>query len=509
MSDALPQPGRRALLGAGLAAAGALAVPAQAESPASVRRWDREFDVIVVGFGVAGGSAAAEAVRAGASVLVLDRASAAANESHGTTYYLGGGTALQKKLGVPDTPDRMFRFLHAVYGATALEDKIRFYCERSVEHYDWLVEAGVPFTGELHPDSWQEGSATDGLRFSGEENSHPFRDLVLPCQRGHSVANWKGGPILQKNLLDRTRAAGATQFLAADAKQLARSADGRVEGVTAAIDGRTLSFRARRGVILATGGFANNREMVANHAPDFRDCDPLDVGANDGWGHRAGTSVGGQLRHMDCGVAYIPSIYPPLTRKDGILVNRLGQRFIHEDAYYGVLGSAVVRQQRGRAYIVCDLPALGELKGKGPLGTPGDIVQAKGETIAELERALGIPEPGLQQTLATYNRHAASGEDPFFHKNRRHVRPLHGPFVALLCQAGEGFLPFFTLGGLATSVRGEVLNDAGTVIPGLYACGRVASGIAAQFYHSTGLSLGECSLFGRVAGVSAAANKAI
>ena len=508
-SNALPS--RRQMLTGSLAAAGAMVttgapVAALAEAPASVKKWDQEYDVIVVGFGVAGGSAAAEAVRAGAKVLVLDRASAAANESHGTTYYLGGGTGLQKKLGIEDTPDNMFRFLQALYGKSTSEEKIRLYCEKSVEHYEWLVKAGVPFTGELHPDSWPEHGASDGLFFSGEENSYPFREIAKPCQRGHSVADWTGGPILQKKLLDETKAKGVTQLLAADAKQLAIGADGSVEGVLAEIDGKVRAFRARRGVILATGGFANNRDMVANNAPDFALCDPIDVGANDGWGHRAGKSVGGQLRHMDAGVAYFP-MYPPLSRKDAILVNKLGQRFIHEDAYYGVLGSAVVRQQKGLAYLICDTQAAGEIQGKGLLGPGGDIVQAKGNTIAELEKALGIPEPGLQQTMDTYNRYAAKGEDPFFRKNKRHVRVLKGPYVALLAEAGKSYTPFFTLGGLATNAKSEVLNDDGNVIHGLYACGRVASGITAQYYFSTGLSLGECSFFGRIAGVSAAANK--
>ena len=80
------------------------------------------------------------------------------------------------------------------------------------------------------------------------------------------------------------REAGATQLLSAQAQQPVRGDDGVVQGVIAEVEGKLQSFRARRGVILATGGFALNREVVAQHAPAYLDCDPVDVSPNDGWG---------------------------------------------------------------------------------------------------------------------------------------------------------------------------------------------------------------------------------
>src|SRR5262249_22807644 len=152
------------------------------------------------------------------------------------------------------------------------------------------------------------------------------------------------------------------------------------------------------------GGFSLNRDMMLANAPQFADCNVSEVGANNGWGQRAGKAVGAQLRHMDAGVAYF-AIYPPMSRKDGILVNSLGQRFVHEDAYYGVLGTAIVRHQGGRAFLIGDAAAIGEPH-------KGEILAGRADSIAELERLLGMPEPLLQQTLDTYNRYAAKGEDP-------------------------------------------------------------------------------------------------
>ena len=235
---------RRQLLGAGVAAlAGAIAAPrlARAEHPAHVRRWDGEFDVIVIGFGVSGAAAAHEALKGGAKVLVLDRGSAAANESHGGYFYLGGGTALQRALKVEDTPENMYKFLEAAYQPAPAEDKIRVYSERSPEHFEWLVKLGIPFGEKLFDDAWPTAPG-GGLYFSGEEESWPYREIAVPAPRGHmpSLPGLVAGKRLQQLLLDATRAAGATQLLTADAQTLATSADGRVEGVLALVDGKPM-----------------------------------------------------------------------------------------------------------------------------------------------------------------------------------------------------------------------------------------------------------------------------
>ncbi|HZV04122.1 MAG TPA: FAD-dependent oxidoreductase [Gemmataceae bacterium] len=503
---------RRRLLGAGVAAlAGVIAAPrpARAGHPAHARRWDGEFDVIVVGFGVSGAAAAYEALKAGATVLVLDRGSAAANESHGGYFYLGGGTALQRALKVEDTPENMYKFLIAAYQPAPAEDKIRVYSERSPEHYEWLVKLGIPFGERLFDDAWPTAAGV-GLYFSGEEQSWPYREIAVPAQRGHmpSLTGLVAGKRLQQLLLDAAREAGATPLLAADAQTLAMSTDGRVEGVLALVDGKTRAFRAHRGLILATGGFANNRDMVAIHTPQFLDNTPIDVGSNDGWGHRAGEAVGAALERMDGAVAYF-NLYPPLSRKQGLLVNAQGQRFIHEDAYYGKLGYAIVRTQGGVAHLVLDAPALGDLNEMaGPRrANRGPVIAAQAPTIAEIERGIGVPEQTLQRTVEFYNHFAAKGEDPLFHKNPKHVRPLtQPPFTALKASVKDVYFPFFTMGGLRTNARTEVLDSEDKPIAGLFAVGRVAAGISTPYYVTSGSSMGEGTLFGRIAGVNAAAN---
>ncbi|WP_406385436.1 FAD-binding protein [Streptomyces sp. NBC_01618] len=144
----------------------------------------------------------------------------------------------------------------------------------------------------------------------------------------------------------------------------------------------------------------------------------------------------------------------------------------------------------------------------------GVLPQFVGETLAELEEELGMPAGALESTVGTYNRYAEEGQDSYFHKDARWLRPLQGPFAAIDPRlgfnpgesgntgAGTG-VAGFTLGGLRTTVDGAVLDVSGTAVPGLFAAGRAASGIHGEGYIS-GTSLGDGTFFGRRAGVAAA-----
>ena len=117
-----------------------------------------------------------------------------------------------------------------------------------------------------------------------------------------------------------------------------------------------------------------------------------------------------------------------------------------------------------------------------------------GESAAEIESALSLPPGSLAATLDLYNRHAARGEDPVFHKASAFVAPLEPPYAALDCCVDSSFYAAFTLGGLRTTLDSEVMRPDGSVIPGLYAAGRTSAGLAAPGY-SSGISLGDGSYF--------------
>ncbi len=155
---------------------------------ADVTSWSDEVDVVVIGFGIAGGSAAVSAAAAGARVLVLEKAAAAGGTSAmaGGHFYLGGGTAVQEATGHPDTADEMYKYLVAV-SMDPDHEKIRAYCDGSVEHFNWLEDLGFQFERSFYPGKIVVPPGTEGLSYTGNEKVWPFTEQAKPAPRGHSV----------------------------------------------------------------------------------------------------------------------------------------------------------------------------------------------------------------------------------------------------------------------------------------------------------------------------------
>jgi 3-oxo-5alpha-steroid 4-dehydrogenase len=488
------------------------AVPPVEPVPAdSITVFDHECDVLVVGFGCAGAAAAFEAAAAGADVLVLERAGGPGGSSaqSGGELYLGGGTAVQRACGFDDDPDNMFAFLKAALGPHADEEKLRLYCDESVEHFEWFRGRGLTFNETLHDAPTWMPLTTDGLMWLGE-NAWPYNTIARPVPRGHRPATEAfGGWLLMEKLAEAAKAAGAACHADTRAANLIVDDDGRVAGVVARRYGETLTYRARRAVILTTGGFVDNEQMLADHAPVLLGHGKVSDGLDDGGGIRMATALGAATRRMSVVEIALTALPAILVR--GMLVNALGQRFINEDVYPGLFSVAAVRHQPGPYWAIIDEKGYEEIPPEDLWGVRPRFVA---ETVAELEESLGMPAGALETTLAVYNRHAERGSDPYFHKDQRWLRALRPPLAAVDPQ--EGFAPGdaegagkgtgvagFTLGGLHTTVDGAVLNHSGQPIPGLYAAGRAGAGIHGEGYIS-GTSLGDGTFFGRRAGRAAA-----
>ncbi len=466
-------------------------------------RWDLECDVLVAGLGCAGASAGIEAATAGAETIVLERASGGGGTSamSGGVIYLGGGTPLQHACGFEDSAGEMFKYLMASCGERPDEAKIRLYCEHSVEHYHWFVSHGVPFKPVFYPHYSGEPPTDDGLVFSGTENAWPYNTMARPAPRGHvpQTPGQTGWLLMQKLIaaLERTSARVLTD---ARCIRLVADDDGAVAGALAKHDGAELRVRARRGVILTTGGFINNKRMLETYAPLLGKC-KFRVGAegDDGSGIRLGIAAGGAAVNMAMGSVSLP-IVPPKRLQRGILINRFGQRFINEDAYFGVLGEHALYRQDGKAWLVLDSKTFERPE-------IAREVAGVGETVEELEATLGLPARSLASTLELYNGYARESADPVFHKAADFVVPLEPPYGALDCTTENSLYAAFTLGGLHTDVEGRVLTPDGDAVAGLYAAGRASACLAAPGY-SSGLSIGDGTFFGRRAGWHAALQNA-
>ncbi|NBQ42196.1 MAG: FAD-dependent oxidoreductase [Mycobacteriaceae bacterium] len=406
-----------------------LDVPALIDG-ADITEWSDDVDVVVVGFGIGGGCAAVSAAATGARVLVLERAAVAGGTTAlaGGHFYLGGGTAVQQATGHADSAEEMYKYLVAM-SRDPEHDKIRAYCEGSVEHFDWLEELGVHF----------------------ERTYYPEKAVIQPNTEG-----------------------------------LMYTATGAVRAPS---------------VVIAAGGFVMNPDMVAKFTPEL--AEKLFVLGNtydDGLGIRLGVSAGAATKHMDQSFITAP-VYPPAILLTGIIVNKLGQRFVAEDSYHSRTSGFVMDQPDSAAYLIVDEAHL-----QRPTFPLIKFIDGW-ETVAQMEADLGMPAGNLVATLDRYNGYAAKGEDPDFHKQPEFLAPQdHGPWAAFDLSLGKAMYSGFTVGGLATSVDGQVLREDGSVIAGLYAAGACASNIAQDGKgYSSGTQLGEGSFFGRRAGTHAAA----
>ena len=464
------------------------------------------YDVVVVGFGIAGGCAALEAARAGARVLLLERAAVHGGTSamSGGHFYLGAGTAVQQATGQEDSVEEMVKYLTAV-SKEPEPDKIRAYAEGSVEHFDWLESLGFEFERSYYPEKAVIQPGTQGLMFTGNEKVWPFREQAVPAPRGHKVpvpGDTEGTKMVMDLLRDRLEEAGVEVRYETGASNLVTDESGTVVGLAWRSFEETGYVRAAA-VVLAAGGFVMNPDMVSRFTPALGSSKIFTLGStyDDGLGIRLGESVGAELKHMEEPFITAP-FYPPSILLTGIIVNNEGRRFVAEDSYHSRTSQFVMEQPNSAAYLIVD-SEHGELASYSMLVPMIDAY----DTVAELETALSLPEGSVQASLDRYNEFAAKGEDPDFHKAENWLAPQdQGPWAAFDLRLGKAMYAGFTLGGIRVSVDGQAQRADGSVIGGLYAAGACASNIAQDGKgYCSGTQLGEGSFFGRRAGRHAAA----
>jgi 3-oxo-5alpha-steroid 4-dehydrogenase len=532
----------------------------RAEAPVP-QPWDIEADVVVVGFGAAGACAALEAVSRGCAVVLLDRfTGGGATALSGGVIYAGGGTAWQRAAGVTDSADAMFAYLSTEAGDAVSPATLREFCEGSADMLDWLTGHGVPFEGSLCPDKTSYPSNRHYLYYSGSELA--ARDVAAPAPRGHRVrGRGTSGSVLFARLARAVAGSGARVLRQTTASALVTDPAGRVVGVECRTlrgapawargahrvlhrwsakpylyapklgrllhrpvawlerrHGRPLRVAARRGVVLAAGGFVANRPMLREHAPAYRGALPLGTPGDDGSGIRLGTAAGGATAFLDR-VSVWRFLSPPAALLTGILVDRAGRRVCDESRYGAAIGSAMMTGHGGQAWLLADRATVAQARRQllRPalwfqrlqalyLLTAGRV---RGPTVAAAAARAGIDQDGLAATLAAYNAAAAGGRPDPAGKPADLVRAQDEPPFSLIdCSVRPRLAypaPMLTLGGLVVAeATGQVCRADGSPVPGLYAAGRTAVGLCSHSYVS-GLSLADCVFSGRRAGRHAAA----
>ena len=526
--------------------------------------WDAEADVIVVGFGGAGACAALEAAQPGASVLVLDRFhGGGATAASGAVIYAGGGTPYQKAAGFDDTPDEMYKYLKQEIGEGVMSDEtLRRFCEGSAADIQWLAEAGVPFEGSLCPFKTSYPTDLYYLYYSGSENNGAYKAKAKPAPRGHRA---KGpgisGLTLFHGLEKTVRKSDKIQVRCqTKVTKLIQAEDGRVIGVEARsippssiflrrfhggitwinaklntymppmasllnqlatgiamVRARPYNARARKGVILAAGGFIFNKKRVRECNSLFSTCMPLGTYADDGSGISMGESAGGITSRMDKMAAWTFYV-PPEALMQGVLVSKDGKRLCSEDLYGAKQGEYITTKGNGCAYLIIDSKTMEEARShfkdqcaffqKLAMTPMLRFGRKKAPSFEKLAKKIGVSVEGLEATMKQYNEIAKSGQpDPLGKFPKRFVAQDTPPFYALDISL-QGYSSTFTKGGLPTAAitlgglvvnekTGEVVKKDGSSIEGLYAAGRNAVGLCGNGYFASGTSIADCVFAGR------------
>lgn len=524
---------------------------------------EEEFDVIVVGSGLAGSCAALQAAESGAKVLLVERFNGGGTSSFSAgVVYAGGGTRQQVEAGVEDTADNMFDYLKQEVRDAVSQETLRRFCDESRENLAWLEKHAVPFASAKCPFKTSYPPFRYNLYYSGNETEPPYSRQAKPAPRGHLAAGKEHpGTRIMNPIRQAWARSGITVRCQSEVRELRTDAQGRVNGVQIAtmpqgtvwallhrwlywlsvftryvamvfppvaaliralveeIEAKHAQPRwigARRGVVLAAGGFVFNRKMIAKYAPLMKGALPLGSIGDDGSGIRLGQSAGGAIARMDRVSAW-RFLNPPETFTQGVLVDSTGQRICNERLYGAQVTEIMVKRHRSEGTLILDYDLWKKTFSMiGPdrvtwfqfsLAFPSLFINKRAKTLSQLAQRLGMPPESLTRTIDEYNKVARErGEDPMG-KLTDLLKPIETPpFFAIDSSINDAWFgcPSITMGGLVVDEEtGSVKREDGSKIPGLYAAGRTAVGLPTESYVS-GLSLADCVFSGRRAGRCAA-----
>ena len=442
---------------------------------------DTSCDIVVVGAGGAGLSAAVQAASMGADVIVLEKQGIIG----GNTNYSTGGlnaaeTSVQQKLGIQDS--KQSHFDDTMSGGHFLNDSslVATLVNKAAEAVDWLISLGADMSnvGQMAGSSQKRTHRPDGGAAIG-----PHLMSVL------------NKAVQAENISIRTR-----NTVTALTEQ-----SGKVTGVKVSTSKGTYSIQAEA-VILATGGFGANLSMIGQYRPELKDFHTSNhhgaTGDAFGWVAplQASLVLMDQIQIHPTGEAGSHLLISEAVRGNGsILVNREGVRFANEMWTRDKLSDAILQQTGKKAFLVFDQSVRESLSAIENYAQQGLMTTA--DTPAELAEALGIPVSAFVGTLEKYSLYQTTGEDKDFQRKPEEMPlPLtEAPYYAIEVEP----VIHHTMGGIRINPQAEVVNQAGKAIPGLYAAGEVTGGVHGG-NRLGGNAVADIIVFGQIAGTSAA-----
>jgi fumarate reductase flavoprotein subunit len=469
-------------------------------------------DIIVIAAGPSGLSAALTAAQKGAEVIVFEKASTTGGAGNMAAGLFAAESKYQRIKNIGPTRDEAFKIFMDYTHWRVDARLVKAYIDKSAETIEWLEGLGVEFT-------------EPSTMFSG---SQPTWHLVKTSASPYTPQAAAG---MVKILTDRAKELGVKIFLRTPAKKILKTGD-KILGVIAEDDSGEQVRADAKAVIVATGGFGDNTEMIKKYAgyEHGKDLFSFRTPGVQGDGIKMAWEVGAARTDMGIELVYgmrgdlepeVASIF----REPHLMVNSLGERFINEEVIKNpaFTGNAISRQKDRCAFLIFDETTKKQMEKKGldhinqvfhftAFENLDDKIEKALEQgiedifIADSLEALadktGIDPDGLQKTVDEYNLSCENGYDTLFNKNHKFLRPVKNSKF----YAGRHFpTGYGTLGGIKINYKAEVLAKDWKVIPGLYASGTDACSIYGDTYVFVlpGNSLGFAVNTGRIAGENA------
>ncbi len=451
--------------------------------------FDDEYDVIVVGAGGAGLSAAATAAENGASVLAIEKQGIPG----GTTSLSGGvmqaaGTKYQKEFTdyKDDTPEKHEAEYLAAGEGRLYEPLVRDFTQNAGKNLEWLEDkVGVKWT-----------SVYGHTEIPYTKDS--FADRIHVYEGGGAGGN---GIIATRKLYEYALNQGAEfQFdTAVVALVLKDETSSEVAGVIAEQGGVLYAFKANRGVILSAASIDQNVELAKDLSPQHYEdvkrhlCWSVASDRGDGivMGMNIGAAVTGFGGTIDFDARTGNGTDDRLPTIPSIFVNGQGLRFVNEDATYAYGFRAIFNEEKKLGKPTYQI--FGKDSITSPTSPWNEASLAKdvesglvktADSLEELAGKIGVPAENLVKSVETWNKHAAEGRDPEYERAMV-VKPFNGPYYAYTNTPGN----LGAIGGLKINAQCNVIDNFGQPIPGLYAAGMNAGGWIGSYYPGSGTAV--------------------
>lgn len=444
--------------------------------PSSLKK---SYDVIIVGSGGAGMTAAIEAKDAGMNPVILEKMPiAGGNTSKASAGLNASETSVEKAQGVTDSNDKFYEETLKGGGGTNDKELLRYFVDHSAAAVDWLAQNDIVLDNL---------TTTGGMSVSRTHRPHD----------GSAV-----GAYLVKGLEENISKRDIPVFVNSDVTKI-NEKDGKVSGVEVKIEGETKQVDSKA-VVVTTGGFGANQKMIAKYRPDLKDYVTTNAAGSTGDGIEMISALGGALVDIDK-----IQIHPTVFQKTGylvsesirgegaILVNKEGKRFYNEMDTRDKVSAAELKQDGKYAYAVFGEGTKDKVKAVDQYISKDMVVEA--DNVEELAKKLEIKPEELNATVTKWNKAVADKKDSEFGRTTGMTNDISGKVYAIKVAPGI----HHTMAGVKINTQTQVLKEDGQPIKGLYAAGEVTGGLHGG-NRIGGNAVADIIIFGRQAGQESA-----